>query len=200
MTSTQWRNASSARATARPARLRAQQHAATAAAGLSTSGSRVPPERHRRLEAASRSNGPERHRDVVRPRRSRRNSPRVLRIERRRRRHRRDTCRRIDLRSASAEPQSKTPGTAGAAQQVDRSRRSSEREQQSASNAIHVRSGMLPAPDHAQALKSRRWARVLGGYRGTWRGRPQVELVADLPYFFSTTSSIGRPWQSQPGM
>ena len=60
---------------------------------------------------------------------------------------------------------------------------------------------MIPIAEHTEALEIARLAGdLLGGVLAALLPeRGGVELVATLPNFFSTASSIGRPWQSQPG-
>jgi len=64
-----------------------------------------------------------------------------------------------------------------------------------------VRYGLSQSPSTPSRLKSTRWRSTwLAAYsRHAFLNCAAVTFWPGLPTFFSTCSSIGRPWQSQPG-
>ncbi len=67
---------------------------------------------------------------------------------------------------------------------------------------VHRQIRVVPIAENPEALEVGALQVDLRGAkaRQAARNAARVELLPGLPCFFSTCSSIGSPWQSQPGM
>jgi hypothetical protein len=66
---------------------------------------------------------------------------------------------------------------------------------------VHGAVGLCQSPSTPRRWKSRLWPAICSAAysRHFCRNAAASSLSPTLPCFFSTASSIGRPWQSQPG-